>query len=239
MIIDGHFEQQIQHKLSISNLTCPSCNTGKALCSKHCVECDVFFEAVLVTSDSQAFIMLSPNGDEIPVSILSACLLPTNAIPLPPCPYCGKTIVSFRKDAGNTAKPFCCDVFFPPEIKDTNTIAFSYKPADSPYVEEDELRSLPILAYFQEILKRTGQSDTRIAPTTDTETETRRPQHKQVREKILKYLEERGEPVRKKELIKATGASQQAVTAVCNQLIDEGIIYKIRRGVYGLSAHKR
>ena len=245
MVIDGYFIDKVQFELYISTLRCPHCDSGKVLKNKRCEECDVSFEAVLVISDSQAFILFLPSGNEVPPSILSKCLLQTNAIPLPPCPYCGRAFVDFRKDAGNTEKPFCCEVFFPPSLnKETGDIVFSYKSENSPYVENDELQSLSIFECFQEILKLTGHSDKRTTPAPDSETvinteiETRRPQHKSVKENILKYLEERGDPVRKKELIEVTGASQQAVTVACNELMDEGLLCKIKRGVYALPEHK-
>ena len=158
-MLNVYFLDAIADKTDIADLTCPMCHNSPTEVSVIGGEtqmtcCGVRFEPVLVIeSETQASIRFLPKAGNIGWNVFNA-FVAFSTDPLA-CPKCGK-VLGFAKDASDTEKPYCCDVFFPPvyaqdEDRGKYIFRFSVKSLDSKHVEANELRSLSLDAYEKQV----------------------------------------------------------------------------------------
>ena len=158
-MLNIYFLDAIRDKTGIADLTCPMCHNSPAEVSVIGDEmqmtcCEVRFEPVLVIeSESQASIRFLLKAGDIGQDVFNAFV--AHSIRLSACPKCGN-VLGFTKDASDTEKPYCCDVFFPPvyvqdEDRGKKLFRFHPKPLDATFVDADELRSLSLASYKQQV----------------------------------------------------------------------------------------
>ena len=244
LVLGGYFMQSIiKNKTSFNKLHCPICDEKHVLADDKCEQCDVSFEAILVIAEFDTSVRLLPRAYQIQTLSELIRLLSAETIETQHCPHCDD-LLRFQPDASGTRKSHCdCKtVSFSLVLKESGEITLACKPVDSPYIETNELRSLSLSEYRQEIeyiaakvLSRNKTKSHHATGTDSRETHdmsTNTPKHINLKELIEAYITIKADPATTAELVKSTGRSGQAVSKAACKMIDEGRLVKIKRGLY-------
>ena len=243
LVLDEYFMQSTKNKISFNKLHCPICDEKHVLTGDKCEQCDVSFEAILVIAEFDVSVRLLPRAYQIRTLSELIRLLSAETIESRRCPHCD-ALLRFQPDASGTKKPYCdCKaVSFSLVLKESGEITLACKPIDSPYVETNELRSLSLSEYRQEIehiaakvLSRNKTKSHHAIGTYSRETHDmpiNAPKPQNLKKLIEAYITIKADPVTTAELVKSTGRSRKAVSKAANKMIDEGRLVKIKRGLY-------
>ncbi len=243
LVLDRYFMQSIENRISFNKLHCPICDEKHLLAGDKCERCDVSFEAILVIAEFDASVRLLPRAYQIQTLSELIRLLSAETIEIRRCPHCDD-LLRFQLDASGTKKPYChCKaMFFSLVLKESGEITLACQPVDSPYIETNELRSLSLSEYRQEIehiaakvLSRNKTKSHHATSAYSRETQdmpTNAPKLKDLKELIEAYITIKADPVTTAELVKSTGRSRQAISKAANKMINEERLVKIKRGLY-------
>ena len=243
LVLGGYFMQSIKNKTSFNKLHCPICDEKHVLTDEKCEQCDVSFEAILVIAEFDTSVRLLPRAYQIQTLSELIRLLSAETIETRRCPHCND-LPRFQPDASGTKKPYCdCKtVSFSLVLKESGEITLACKPVDSPYIETNELRSLSLSEYRQEIeyiaakILSRNKTKSRHATGTDSrethDMSTNAPKHINLKELIEAYITIKADPATTAELVKSTGRSRQAISKAACKMITEGRLVKIKRGLY-------
>ena len=228
---------------------CPFCGEEHVLKGNRCHQCHALFEIVLVIGGFQASVRLLPRFYEIRKLSELICLLSAETIEIRNCPFCSEQML-FLPDANGMQMPYCEDkgLFFPPVLAESGEITLVCKPDDYPHALENELRSLSLSEYREEVaqiapkLLSQGEIASQAVPevcSVDThEKSDDAAKHNGPKKMITAYLTLKGDSATVEELVESTGKSKYAVNKAIHQLLEEDRLVKVKRGLYDVPKRK-
>lgn len=145
------------------------------------------------------------------------------------CYFCNTHVTQIETDARNTPMPKCsnCDVYYEPQWRLQNGILTIRILPRTHHSQHTEHNAIP---------HTTLPEQTPIPQKPKTKNNTA-PQHKDVRNKILKYIQQKKQPIKTAELRQHINASRQSINTQINKLINQGRIQKITRGTYQITQY--